>query len=297
VGTCGEWSRRLGFGFFGLSLIASTSSALAGSINIVAAENFYGDIAKQIGGPNVTVMSILNNPDQDPHLFEVSPSVGRDVSAAPIVIYNGIDYDPWMEKLLDAARSSNRKTIVVAGLVGKKIGDNPHIWYDPVTVSALAKRLSEILIAEDPADKGGYEQRLAQFDESLKPILAKIADLRQRFAGTPVTATEPIFGYMFDALGMDVRNQAFQLAVMNNTEPSASDIAGFESDLETHRVKLLLYNSQATDPIADRMKKFAKGAGVPVIGTTETEPAGENYQSWMMSALDAVERALPKQAP
>jgi zinc/manganese transport system substrate-binding protein len=297
VGTCGEWSRRLGFGFFGLSLIASTSLALAGSINIVAAENFYGDIAKQIGGPNVTVASILSNPNQDPHLFEVSPSVGRDVSAAPILIYNGIDYDPWMEKLLQAARSANRKTIVVADLVGKKIGDNPHIWYDPVTVSALAKRLSEILIAEDPADKGGYEQRLAHFDESLKPILAKIADLRQRFAGTPVTATEPIFGYMFDALGMDVRNQAFQLAVMNNTEPSASDIASFESDLETHRVKLLLYNSQATDPIADRMKKFAKGAGVPVIGATETEPAGENYQSWMMSELDAVERALAKQAP
>jgi zinc/manganese transport system substrate-binding protein len=120
VGTCGEWSRRLGFGLFGLGLIASTSSALAGSINIVAAENFYGDIAKQIGGPNVTVTSILNNPDQDPHLFEVSPSVGRDVSAAPIVIYSGVDYDPWMEKLLPAARSANRKTIVVADLVGKK---------------------------------------------------------------------------------------------------------------------------------------------------------------------------------
>jgi zinc/manganese transport system substrate-binding protein len=297
VGTCGERSRRLGFGLFGLGLIASTSSALAGSINIVAAENFYGDIAKQIGGPKVTVTSILNNPDQDPHLFEVSPSVGRDVSAAPIVIYNGINYDPWMEKLLEAARSANRKTIVVADLVGKKTGDNPHIWYDPVTVSALAKRLSEILIAEDPADKGGYEQRLARFDESLKPIVAKIADLRQRFAGMPVTATEPIFGYMFDALGMDVRNQAFQLAVMNNTEPSASDIASFENDLETHRVKLLLYNSQATDPIADRLKKFAKGAGVPVVGATETEPAGESYQSWMMSELDAVERALAKQAP
>jgi zinc/manganese transport system substrate-binding protein len=297
VGTCGEWSRQLGFGFFGVGLIASTSLALAGSINIVAAENFYGDIAKQIGGPNVTVTSILNNPDQDPHLFEVSPSVGRDVSAARIVISNGINYDPWMEKLLEAARSANRKTIVVADLVGKKIGDNPHIWYDPVTVSALAKRLSEILIAEDPADKGGYEQRLARFDESLKPILAKIADLRQRFAGTPVTATEPIFGYMFDALGMDVRNQAFQLAVMNNTEPSASDIASFENDLKTHRVKLLIYNSQATDPIADRMEKIAKGSGVPVVGATETEPAGENYQSWMMSELDAVERALPKQAP
>ena len=297
MGTCGEWSRRLGFGLFGLGLIASTSLALAGSINVVAAENFYGDIAKQIGGPNVTVTSILNNPDQDPHLFEVSPSVARDVSTAPVVIYNGVDYDPWMEKLLGAARSANRKTIVVADLVGKKNGDDPHIWYDPATMSALANRLSDNLIAEDPADKAGYEQRLARFEESLRPIQAKIGELRQRFAGTPVTATEPIFGYMFDALGMQVRNHSFQLAVMNNTEPSASDIANLENDLKTHRVELLVYNSQATDRIAERMKKIAKEAGIPVVGATETEPAGENYQSWMMSVLDAVQRALAKQAP
>jgi zinc/manganese transport system substrate-binding protein len=286
---------RLVGGLFGL--IASTSLALAGLIQIVAAENFYGDIAKQIGGPDVAVTSILKNPDQDPHLFELSPSVARDVSATHIVIYNGIDYDPWMEKLLGAARSADRKTIVVADLIGKKIGDNPHIWYDPATVSALGKRLSDTLIAEDPANKAGYEQRLARFEESLKPIQGKIGELRQRFAGTPVTATEPIFGCMFDALGMQVTNQTFQLAVMNGTEPSASDIANFENSLKTHRIKLLVYNSQATDPIADRMREIARAAGIPLVAATETAPAGENYQSWMMSELDAVERALAKQAP
>jgi zinc/manganese transport system substrate-binding protein len=280
-----------------VGLIASTSVALAAPIKIVAAENFYGDIAKQIGGPDVSVTSILSNPDQDPHLFELSPSVARDVSATRIVIYNGIDYDPWMEKLLGAALSDDRKTIVVADLIGKKIGDNPHIWYDPVTVSALAKKLSDTLIAEDLANKAGYEQRLARFEESLKPIHGKIGELRQRFAGTPVTATEPIFGYVFDALGMEVRNQTFQLAVMNNTEPSASDVASFENDLKTHRVKLLVYNSQATDPTADRMRKIAKAAGIPVVAAVETAPADENYQSWMMNELDAVERALSKEAP
>jgi zinc/manganese transport system substrate-binding protein len=195
--------------------------AHAAPINIVAAENFYGDIAKQIGGPDVNVTSILSNPDQDPHLFEVSPSVGRAVSAARIVIYSGIDYDPWIEKLLGAARSADRKTVVVAALVGKKTGDNPHIWYDPATMPALAKTLCETLIAEDPAHKGGYEQRLARFEAAVKPVQAKIAVLRERLTGTPVTATEPVFGYMFDALGMQVRNEAFQLAVMNNTEPGA----------------------------------------------------------------------------
>ncbi|MFZ0692867.1 MAG: zinc ABC transporter substrate-binding protein [Alphaproteobacteria bacterium] len=273
------------------------AQAEAQPVNIVAAENFYGDIAEQIGGRDAKVTSILSNPDQDPHLFEVSPSVGRDVSAARIVIYSGIDYDPWMEKLLRAARSTNRKTIVVADLVGKKTGDNPHIWYDPATMLALAKSLSEALIADDPGHKVGYEQRLGRFEDSVKPIQAKVAELRQRLAGTPVTATEPIFGYMFDALGMQVRNQSFQVAVMNNTEPSASDIAAFENDLETHKVRLLIYNSQATDPTAERMEKIARASHVPVVGATETEPVDKNYQSWMLSELDAVDRALQDQTP
>src|ERR1700724_2239300 len=153
-----------------LSVTSAWGQTGSKPVNIVAAENFYGDVAKQIGGANVKVTSILSNPDQDPHLFEVSPSVGRNVSAARIVIYNGIDYDPWMEKLLGAARSTKRETIVVADLVGKKTGDNPHIWYDPVTMVALAKTLSEPLIAENPGHRAGYEQRLARFEESVKPI-------------------------------------------------------------------------------------------------------------------------------
>src|ERR1700730_11092961 len=126
-----------------LSVTAAWAQTGSKPVNIVAAENFYGDVAKQIGGANVKVTSILSNPDQDPHLFEVSPSVGRNVSAAQIVIYSGIDYDPWMEKLLAAARSANRKTIVVAALAGRTTGDNPHIWYDPATMLALAKTLCE----------------------------------------------------------------------------------------------------------------------------------------------------------
>lgn len=274
---------------FATPALAQTARPVA----IVAAENFYGDIAKQIGGPDVKVTSILSNPDQDPHLFEVSPAVGREVSAARIIIYNGIDYDPWMEKMLKAARSADRKTIVVADLIGKKTGDNPHIWYDPATMLALAETLCKTLIADDPANKAGYEQRLARFEDSVKPIQAKISQLRRRLAGTPVTATEPVFGYMLDALDMEVRNRSFQIAVMNNTEPSASDIAAFENDLKTHRVRLLIYNSQASDPTAERMARIARAAQIPVVGAAETEPAGKDYQSWMQSELDAVDRALP----
>lgn len=277
-----------------LFAVSAPAQAAGPPIAIVAAENFYGDVARQIGGQDVTVHSILNNPDQDPHLFEVSPSVGRNVSAARIVIYSGIDYDPWMAKLLQAARSTNRQTIVVADLIDRKTGDNPHIWYDPATMPALAKTLAADLIADDPANQAQYEQRLARFDQSMKPIQAKIGALRQRLAGTPVTATEPVFGYMFAALGMQVRDMRFQMAVMNDTEPGASDVAAFENDLKTHQVKLLVYNSQASDPIAERMEKLANASHIPVVGATETEPPGKTYQAWMMSELDAVDRALPK---
>lgn len=266
----------------------------AGPIPIVAAENFYGDIAQQIGGADVHVTSILSNPDQDPHLFEASPSVARAISAARFVIYSGIDYDPWVTKLLSAARSPDRTTIVVAELVGRKPGDNPHIWYDPNTMLKLARALADELSATDPAHRSDFQAQLLQFQQSMKPVLDDITALRGRLAGTPVTATEPVFGYMFEALGLRVRNQSFQMAVMNSTEPSASDVAAFEADLRTHKVNLLVYNRQAADPIAARMMKLAEASRIPVIGVTETEPPGVNYQQWITSELDAIARALPK---
>jgi zinc/manganese transport system substrate-binding protein len=260
---------------------------------VVAAESCYGDVARQIGGGEVRVTSILTNPGQDPHLFEVSPAAGRAVSEARIVIYNGIDYDPWMAKLLGAARASTRRVIVVADLTERTSGDNPHIWYDPATMLAAARALADALAAEDPAHEAAYQQRLAAFEASLQPIQAKIASLRQRLAGTPVTATEPVLGLMFAALGMQVRNAAFQRAVMNNTEPSAGDVAAFEQDLRTHAVKLLVYNSQAADPVAARMERLARAAHIPTVGAAETEPPGKTWQAWMMSELEAVDQALP----
>ena len=266
----------------------------AGSIGIVAAENFYGDVARQVGGPEVMVESILGNPDQDPHLFEPSPSVARAISTARIVVYNGIGYDPWMDKLLGASKATARKAIVVARLIGRKVGDNPHIWYDPGTMPSLARALADELIAVDPAHQAEYRGRLERFGQSMKPLQAMVAALRDRVAGVPVTATEPVFGDMFAALGLQVRNMRFQLAVMNNTEPGTSDVAAFETDLRTRHVRLLVYNSQATDPIASRMRTLATASHVPVVGVTETLPAGVSYQGWMMGQLDAIDRALPK---
>lgn len=272
--------------------IVPQKAQAASAISIIAAENFYGDVAAQIGGNDVRVTSILSNPDQDPHLFEASASVARAISTAEIVVYDGIDYDPWMEKLLKAAQNARRKVIVVAELVGKRPGDNPHVWYDLAAMKAFAKTLTNDLVAADPAHAAHYRSRLAQFQRSLLPISVKIKQMHARLAGTPVEATEPVFGYMLDALGVVSRNQKFQLAVMNSTEPSASEVAGFESDLKHHRVRLLIYNSQASDPVAERMLKLAAESHVPVVGATETEPPGKNYQAWIASELDAIAHAV-----
>ncbi len=278
-----------------LAVLASPAPArAAGPVAIVAAENFYGDIARQIGGPAVGVTSILSNPDQNPHLFEASPSVARALSAARLVIANGIAYDPWIGKLLGASGNTARRVIVVAALVGAKPGANPHIWYDPATMTALARALADELSRIDPEHRKDYAQRLARFDQAMRPLRTTIAALRTRLAGVPATATEPVFGYMFAALGMTVRNRRFQLAVMNNTEPSASDVAAFEDDLTARRVRLLVYNRQASSPMAVRMVKRAEAAHIPVVAVSETEPAGTTYQAWMMSQLDAVDRAIPR---
>ncbi|HLW91961.1 MAG TPA: zinc ABC transporter substrate-binding protein [Roseiarcus sp.] len=266
--------------------------ALADPVNIVAAENFYGDVATQIGGANVAVTSILSNPDEDPHLFEASASTAKALAAAKIVIVNGVDYDLWIEKLLKANKSAGRKEILVAALAGKKAGANPHLWYSPATMAAVAKTLSADLATLDPARKADYDKGAAAFADSLKGVDDKVADMRKKYAGQPVAASEPVFGYMAELLGLKVQEEKFALAIMNNTEPSASDVAAFENDLKGHKVKVMLYNAQASEPAVQRLVQIAKDQKIPVVGVSETEPANSTYQQWMMSQLDALDQAL-----
>jgi zinc/manganese transport system substrate-binding protein len=283
------------------TLIALTISVLAlltparaadGKIALVAAENFYGNVAQQIGGDRVSVISILSNPDQDPHLFEASPAIIRQVAAAQIVVYNGADYDPWIEKLLKVMPRAGRVAIAAADLVNRKAGDNPHLWYDPATMPAVARALAAALIAADPGHKDDYTARLQTFLASLEPLNEKIAALRGKYAGVAVTASEPVFSYMADALKLQMRNERFQLAVMNDTEPSARDLAAFERDLKTHKVRVVFYNKQAANNVVQHLLDLARASNIPVVGVTETAPPGVSYQDWMLMQLDETRRAL-----
>jgi zinc/manganese transport system substrate-binding protein len=275
-----------------LSAAIGGAPAADGTIAVVAAENFYGDVAKQIGGDRVAVTAIMNNPDQDPHLFETTPSTVRQIADAQVVILNGADYDPWMATLIRAAPHPGRTVIDIAGLTGRRAGDNPHLWYDPAAMPAAAKAMAAAFAAADPAHKNDYHARLKTFIASLKPINDKIAAMRAKFAGASVTASEPVFGAMATALGLTMRNEKFQLAIMNGTEPSARDVASFESDLKRHKVKVMFFNKQAADKAVQRLVNIARQSGVPVVGITETQPAGTTYQTWMLNELNDAEKAL-----
>ena len=261
-------------------------------ITIVAAENFYGEIAQAIGGERVSVTSVITQAGTDPHDYEPTPSVARAVADADIVVLNGADYDPWMERLVEASHNPDRGVIDVAALIGRKAGDNPHVWYDPDAMPRLADALVDRLVMIDPAGTATYQELRTALLDKLGEINEKIASLNARFAGTPVTATEPVFGYMADALGLAMQNEDFQTAVMNETEPSAGAIAAMESSIKEGRVKVLFYNTQVEDPLTQHLAELAKASGVAIVGVTETQPEGKSFAAWMLDQLDATGKAL-----
>lgn len=280
---------------FAISTGAMAGSAQTSPVSVVAAENVYGDIADQLGGDGVKVTSLISNPSQDPHLFEASPAIARALSEAQIVIANGADYDPWLEKLLQSAPRAGRVEINAAKLTGRKAGDNPHLWYDPATMPALAKALAAALEKADPAHSADYKSRLETVLASLRVIDQRVAAMRAKYEGQPVTATEPVFGPMLDAIGLVSRNQHFQLALMNDTEPSAQELAAFETDLKQHKVKVLLNNTQVSEALSERLVATAKSSNVPVVGVTETLPPGRHFHDWVLAELDALDKALSGQ--
>jgi zinc/manganese transport system substrate-binding protein len=277
---------------FALGAAGPAHAQDAGKIAVVAAQNFYGDIARQIGGDRISVASIMSNPDQDPHLFETTPGVVRQIANARIVIVNGADYDSWMDKLIAAAPRPGRSVISAAKLVNAKAGDNPHLWYAPATMPAVAKAIAAALSQADAAHAAEYAGRLGKILADLDRVTQRVAQIKAKHAGKPVTATEPVFGLMADALGLTMRNQSFQLAMMNDTEPSARDVAAFENDLKNNKVKALIYNKQVSEKLTERLRAIAAKAKVPVVGVTETQPANVSFQDWMLGELDALDKAL-----
>lgn len=272
---------------------APAAEAASMRIPIVAAENFYTDVIGQIAGDHAVLTSIISDPNADPHEYESS---ARDVAAiarARLVIVNGIGYDDFMKKLLRASSNPSREVIVVATLVGRKDGDNKHVWYEPRTMLRFTGTMTDTLGRIDPDNAHWYRDRLRLFERSYKPFTDKVAALRAKIAGTPVAVTEPVFGYMAEALELKVLTpESFQKAIEEGADPPARAMARMEDQLHAHQVKVLVYNSQTVTPLTEKVKRDARQLGVPIVGVSETLPPGLNYQRWMISQLEALEQAL-----
>ncbi len=267
-------------------------SAFATPISIVAAENFYGDVAQQIGGPYVQVDSIMKNPQQDPHLFSSTPNTAKAIANAQIIIYNGLDYDPWMNHLITANGQKNQHIIIVAKLLQRQTGDNPHIWYNPQTMLLYSNDLVSQLSQIDSNHQNFYQQQLDIFKNKQHKLEKKIQQMRRQYHGAPVIATEPVFNEMAAALSLTMYGQGFQLSIMNDTAPSFADTKDFEDRLTHHLVKVLIYNDQVSNPLTEHLQTLAKEAGIPTVGVSETEPPDQQYFTWMNNQLDALENAL-----
>ncbi len=264
-----------------------------GTIRVVAAENFYGNIAGQLGGDRVSVVSILNAPNVDPHEYEPDVQDGIAVAEANIVIKNGLQYDTWMDKLLSASPNPERIVINAGSVAPDLLPDNPHVWYGIGNISAIAKSITLALEKIEPAQRPFFEKNLAAFEGSLSEIRGKMDEIRSRDAGTPVALTETLYLYQTRPMGLNVLTPfVFEKAVAEGNDPPARSISLTDSLVSGRKVKVLICNSQTVTPVTTNLQNAARRNGIPVVAVSETMPPGSSYQAWMMDELNALERAL-----
>ena len=278
---------------------AACTSAVAGNhggtITAVGAENEYANVITQIGGRYVHVTAIESNPNTDPHSFEASPSVAQIVSTAQLIVQNGLGYDSYMNKIESAAPSTGRKVIDVQALLGLPDSTpNPHLWYDPKTMPAVARAVAAGLAGLQPAHAAYFRANMRAFDRSLQPWYQALARFKAAYPGTPVAVTEPVGDYLLQAAGARILTPfRFQADVMNGVDPAPQDISLQNSLFTDHKVKVFLYNQQVTDSLTQSFLEAAHRNGIPVVGVYETMPTpGYTYQSWMLAETRALQKAV-----
>jgi zinc/manganese transport system substrate-binding protein len=275
---------------------SATAGGVAGAtISAVGAENQYANVIEQIGGKYVKVSAIESNPNTDPHTFEASPSVAQEVSAASLIVENGVGYDTFMEKIESASPSNSRKVINVQHLLGlPESTPNPHLWYKPETMPAVARALVSDLSALQPAHAAYFRVNAKRFEASLQPWYAAIAKFKAAYPNTPVATTEPVGDYMLEAAGTkNMTPFSLQADIMNGTDPAPQNVTLQNGLFSGHEVKVFVHNQQVTDSLTESFVQAAKRAGIPVVGVYETMPTpGYDYQSWMLAEVKALERAV-----
>ncbi|HYM66580.1 MAG TPA: zinc ABC transporter substrate-binding protein [Patescibacteria group bacterium] len=261
---------------------------------MVAAENFWGSIAAQLGGSKAAVQSVVTDPNADPHEYASSADDARAFADAGLVILNGAGYDDWGKKLIGANPSSDRQVLDIAGLLGMKVGDNPHFWYSPEYVTRVADGILAAYKAIDSADSAYFDQNRAAFSASLQAYTDEVAAIRQRFSGTPIGSTESVFVYKADALGLDLTTPAsFMNAVAQGSDPPAMAVIAFQNQISSNQIKALVYVTQTTTAVTTNIKAAAAAHHIPAVGMSETlQPPNATFQDWQVRQLESLEAAL-----
>jgi zinc/manganese transport system substrate-binding protein len=274
---------------------AGAAAGAGGKLNVVAAEDFWGSIAEQVGGDRVAVTDIITNPAADPHDYEPTGDDARALASSQVSIVNGIGYDEWASKLLAANPDDSRVEVEVGGVLGLKAGDNPHQWYSPTSVHEVVAAMVRAFEEADPGHDSYYEAGAAKFEtQALARYHHLIVRIRSRFGGTRVGASESIFEPLAPALGLDlITPRGFLDAVAEGTEPSPSDKATADNQIAARAIGLWVYNSQNATPDVKRLNEAAEAGGIPIATVTETlTPEGASFQAWMVRELEGIQTAL-----
>jgi zinc/manganese transport system substrate-binding protein len=275
--------------------VAATAASNDGKIVAVGAENQYADVISQVGGEYVQASAIMSNPNTDPHSFEASIAVAREVGNAQLIVQNGIGYDDFMNSIESASPNSGRTVINVQRLL--KLPDstpNPHLWYDPATMPRVADAIAGALSAIQPTHAAYFAANAAAFKASLQPLTAAIASFKAAYPGTTVATTEPVADYLLTALGADnLTPWTFQAAIMNGVDPSPQNVAVQRALFTEHKVRVFLYNQQVTDALTQSFITLAEQNHIPVVGVYETMPVpGYDYQTWMRTEVQDLREAV-----
>lgn len=262
-------------------------------IQVVAAENFYGNLASQLGGSHVAVTSILSDPNVDPHEYQTTTRAAITVSRADVVIENGGGYDDWMEKLLESTPKSSRLVLKGFELAPRRLPDNEHVWYGLENMTAIAEALTAAFKQLDPADATTFARDLDTFKQSLQPLQARIAAIKARYSGTPVGLTETIYLYQSEPEGLKVLTPlAFEKAIAEGNDPPAGAMISTTDQITQRQIKVLIYNQQTVTPVTTNLLRQARAYAIPQVPVTETMPAGKTYQTWMLDQLNDLLAAL-----
>jgi zinc/manganese transport system substrate-binding protein len=273
----------------------ASAAPAGGKILAIGAESQYADVISQIGGRYVQTSAIMSNPNTDPHSFEASIAVAREVGNAQLVVQNGLGYDSFMDSIESATPSSGRAVINVQHLL--KLPDstpNPHLWYDPETMPQVATAVAAALAEIQPAHKAYFAANAAAFTASLGRLTAALASFKSAYAGVPVATTEPVADYLLTALGADnLTPWTFQADIMNGVDPSPQNVAVQRALFTGHKVRVFLYNQQVTDTLTQSFITLAEQNHIPVVGVYETMPEpGYNYQTWMLTEVQDLRAAV-----